>query len=171
MYTAQQKNMGPFVIRYPRGNGTTVNWRQPFKSISVGKGQKIKDGDEIAILSIGPIGNEAIKTTLELESSGINIAHYDMRFIKPLDEELLHKICKTHKKLVTLEDGCLHGGMGSAVLEFMSDNGYSLQVKRLGIPDKFIEHGSQKELYKECGYDSNAIRETIISLVNSKISI
>ena len=171
MYTAQQKNMGPFVIRYPRGNGTTVNWRQPFKSISIGKGQKIKDGDEIAILSIGPIGNEAIKTTLELKSNGINIAHYDMRFVKPLDEELLHIICKTHKKLITLEDGCLHGGMGSAVLEFMSDNGYSLQVKRLGIPDKFIEHGSQKELYKECRYDSNAIKETIINLVNSEISI
>ncbi|UKJ08270.1 1-deoxy-D-xylulose-5-phosphate synthase [Solitalea lacus] len=157
MFTAQQENMGPFVIRYPRGNGVMPDWKRPMQAIPVGKGRKICDGEEIVILTIGAIGNQALKACKELSAEGINPAHYDLRFVKPLDEELLHEVFKKYKKIITVEDGCIVGGMGSAVLEFMADNGYSAQVKRLGIPDSVIEHGEQIELYAECGYDSNAI--------------
>lgn len=161
MYTAQQDNMGPFVIRYPRGQGVMVDWRRPLKAIEVGKGRKICDGEDVAIISIGHIGNEAVKARQQLSEEGISPAHYDLRFVKPLDGKLLHEVFKKYKNIITVEDGCLEGGMGSAVLEFMSDHDYKAKVIRLGIPDKFIEHGEQPELWAECGYDSNAILETV----------
>ncbi len=168
MYTAQQDNMGPFSIRYPRGNGVMPQWKTPLKAIQVGKGRKVCTGADIAILSIGHIGNEAVKACEESEKIGISVAHYDMRFAKPLDEILLHEVFGKFTKIITLEDGCIVGGMGSAILEFMGDNGYSAQVKRLGIPDKFIEHGEQKELYAECLYDSQSIFSVVKEMVGEK---
>ncbi|MXV17368.1 1-deoxy-D-xylulose-5-phosphate synthase [Hufsiella ginkgonis] len=157
MYTAQLQDMGPFVIRYPRGNGVMPHWQTPMKAIPVGKGRKICDGEDVAVLTIGTTGNEALKAFVELNAEGIHPAHYDMRFVKPLDEELLHEIFQKFKNLVIVEDGCVVGGFGSAVLEFMADNGYAATVIRLGIPDKVIEHGEQPELWAECGYDAQAI--------------
>jgi 1-deoxy-D-xylulose-5-phosphate synthase len=165
MYTAQQDNMGPFVIRYPRGNGVMVDWQRPMKSIPVGKGRKICDGEEVAIISIGAIGNEVVKATETLNTEGYNPAHYDLRFVKPLDEALLHDVFTKFNKVITVEDGCLEGGMGSAVLEFMADNGYSASVTRLGMPDKVIEHGDQPELWAECGYDAKSIAAKVKSLI------
>ncbi|HXH99865.1 MAG TPA: 1-deoxy-D-xylulose-5-phosphate synthase [Sphingobacteriaceae bacterium] len=165
MYTAQQENMGPFVIRYPRGQGVITDWKRPMKAISVGKGRKICDGEDVAILSIGHIGNETVKACLELNTEGIHPAHYDMRFVKPLDKELLHEVFTKFKKIITVEDGCLQGGMGSAILEFMTDHNYSAQVIRLGIPDAIIEHGEQPELWNECGYDAQGIITTVKKLV------
>jgi 1-deoxy-D-xylulose-5-phosphate synthase len=164
MFTAQQENMGPFSIRYPRGSGVMTDWRRPFKAIPVGKGRKLCDGEEVAILTIGHIGNEATKAISELNTQGIYPAHYDMRFVKPLDEHLLHEVFKNYKKVVTVEDGCLQGGLGSAVLEFMADNQYNARVIRLGIPDEVIEHGEQPELWQECGYDVKAIIEAVSSM-------
>lgn len=161
MYTSQQENMGPFVIRYPRGNGVMPDWKRPFKAIPVGKGRKICDGEDVAVLTIGHIGNEAVKAIQELNAEGIFPAHYDLRFVKPLDADLLHEVFKNFKNVVTVEDGCLQGGMGSAVVEFMIDNSYSAQVTRLGIPDQIIEHGEQPELWAECGYDANAIVDAV----------
>lgn len=157
MYTSQLENQGPFSIRYPRGNGVMINWKTPFKEIKVGTGRKIKNGEEIAILSIGHIGNYAVEASNIVEKEGIDLAHYDMRFAKPLDETMLHEIFTKFKHIITLEDGCLMGGMGSAISEFMIDNGYLANIKRLGIPDKFIEHGTQEELHKECGFDVEGI--------------
>ncbi|QXV65734.1 1-deoxy-D-xylulose-5-phosphate synthase [Mucilaginibacter achroorhodeus] len=157
MFTAQQDDVGPFVIRYPRGNGVMVDWQRPMKAIPVGKGRKICDGEEVAILSIGAIGNEAVKATEQLHMDGYFPAHYDLRFVKPLDEALLHEVFQKYPYVITVEDGCLEGGMGSAVLEFMADNNYKSQIVRLGIPDEFIEHGEQPELWAECGYDAVAI--------------
>lgn len=157
MFTAQQDDMGPFVIRYPRGNGVMVDWQRPFKAIKVGKGRKICDGEDVAILTIGHIGNEAVKAIAELNAEGYYPAHYDMRFVKPLDEALLHEVFKKFNKVITVEDGCLEGGMGSAILEFMADNNYHPAVTRLGIPDRPVEHGEQHELWAECGYDANGI--------------
>jgi 1-deoxy-D-xylulose-5-phosphate synthase len=157
MFTAQQDDMGPFVIRYPRGNGVMVDWERPLKAIKVGKGRKICDGEEIAILSIGAIGNEVVNATIELNAEGYYPAHYDLRFVKPLDGALLHEVFQKFSKVITVEDGCLEGGMGSAVLEFMADNKYNCEVIRLGIPDQIIEHGEQPELWAECGYDAQSI--------------
>src|SRR5690606_9911298 len=157
MYTAQIEDMGPFVIRYPRGQGVMPDWRRPFKEITIGKGRKICDGEDLAILSIGHIGNEVVKATVSLNSDGIFPAHYDLRFVKPLDEELLHEVFRKFNKVITVEDGCIQGGMGSAVLEFMADHGYQSKVVRLGIPDEFIEHGEQNQLWAECGYDAQHI--------------
>ncbi len=164
MFTAQQEKMGPFSIRYPRGSGVMADWRRPFKAIPVGKGRKICDGEEVAILTIGAIGNEAVKAISELNTQGIYPAHYDMRFVKPLDENLLHEVFKNFKKVVTVEDGCLQGGLGSAVLEFMADNQYNSRVIRLGIPDEVIEHGEQPELWQECGYDAKSIIEIVTEI-------
>ncbi len=164
MYTAQLEDKGPFVIRYPRGNGVMVDWEKPLKEIKVGKGRKICDGDEVAILSIGHLGNEVVIAVAELNTEGYFPAHYDMRFVKPLDHVLLHEVFTKFKKIITVEDGCLEGGMGSAILEFMADNNYSAQVVRLGIPDAFIEHGEQPELWAECGYDAKAIVEQVKKL-------
>lgn len=161
MYTAQADNYGPFSIRYPRGNGSMVEWKTPFKKLKIGEGRRLKNGDDVAILSIGAIGIEAKKAIEILENQGLSVAHYDMRFVKPIDELLLHEVFAKFTKVVTLEDGCIQGGMGSAVLEFMADNNYHATVKRLGTPDKFIEHGTQEELYHECFYDVNAIVETV----------
>jgi 1-deoxy-D-xylulose-5-phosphate synthase len=157
MFTAQQDDMGPFVIRYPRGNGVMVDWQRPFKAIKVGKGRKVCDGEDVAILTIGHIGNEAVKAIAELNAEGYYPAHYDMRFVKPLDEVLLHEVFKKFNKVITIEDGCLEGGMGSAILEFVADNNYHASVTRLGIPDRPVEHGEQHELWAECGYDANGI--------------
>ncbi len=164
MYTAQLENKGPFVIRYPRGNGVMVDWRRPFKEIPIGKGRKICDGEEVALLTIGAIGNEAAKAIAALNQEGYNPAHYDLRFVKPLDETLLHEVFGKFKNVITIEDGCLEGGMGSAILEFMADNNYKANIIRLGIPDQFIEHGEQPELWAECGYDADAIATKVKEL-------
>jgi len=162
MYTAQQENMGPFSIRYPRGRGRIVDWKQAFELLPVGKGQKLKDGKDTAILSIGAIGMEATDAIEELEKDGYSVAHYDMRYLKPIDNDLLHEVFGKFQHIITLEDGCIIGGLGSAVLEFMSDNNYQASVKRLGVPDKWVEQGTQQELYKECGYDKVGIIGTIV---------
>ncbi|TVR37897.1 MAG: 1-deoxy-D-xylulose-5-phosphate synthase [Cryomorphaceae bacterium] len=169
MFTAQQENMGPFSIRYPRGEGVMTDWKTPFKKIKIGTGRKVRNGEDIAILTIGPIGNEALKAAEALEAKGISAAHYDLRFAKPLDEVMLHEVFSKFNKVITVEDGCIQGGVGSAVLEFMADHGYQAEVKRLGIPDRYIEHGSQSELYHECGYDQQAIEETAVEMVGTKV--
>ena len=165
MFTAQQKDMGPFSIRYPRGQGVNTEWKTAMKKIKVGTGRKLTSGNDIAILTIGHPGNFAQKAIKELKATGASVAHYDMRFVKPLDETLLHEVFSKFDKVITVEDGTIIGGLGSAVLEFMADNGYQAQVKRLGIPDKYIEHGTQAELYKECGFDSDSILECIEIMV------
>jgi 1-deoxy-D-xylulose-5-phosphate synthase len=169
MYTAQHKNHGPFSIRYPRGRGVQIDWKKPFKEIPVGKGKIIRKGSDIAILSIGHIGNIVADAIDNLEEEHISAAHYDMRFVKPLDDELLHKIFKQFKQVITVEDGVISGGFGSAIVEFMCDHGYTSQVKRLGVPDRFIDQGTQEELYKECGYDVEGIIETVKTLVKPKV--
>jgi 1-deoxy-D-xylulose-5-phosphate synthase len=163
MYSASLHE-GPYSIRYPRGNGVMPEWRTPFRQIPVGQGRIVKEGEYIAILSIGHIGNYAVEACATLSKEGLNPAHYDMRFVKPLDGELLHEIFGKFKKVVTIEDGCLMGGFGSAVLEWMVDNGYTAQVKRLGIPDEVIEHGEQMELHHECGFDPAGIAEAVRAL-------
>lgn len=160
MYTAQLEGMGPFVIRYPRGQGVMPDWRRPLSAIEVGKGRKICDGEELALISLGHIGNEAIKACIALNEEGIFPAHYDLRFAKPLDESLLHEVFGKFKKIITIEDGCLQGGVGSAVLEFMADHDYHATVVRLGMPDTVVEHGEQHELWSECGYDTQSIVNT-----------
>jgi len=165
MYTAQLPNKGPFSIRYPRGRGVTPNWKTEMKELKIGKGRLIKDGEDIAILSIGAIGNLIKEVDTRLIEKNISIAHYDMRFVKPLDEELLHNIFKKFDKLITLEDGIIQGGFGTAIVEFMVENGYSAKIKKLGIPDKFIEHGTQQELYHICGYDVEGICNSVKELL------
>lgn len=169
MYTAAKVGLSPFSIRYPRGQGVMSDWKKPFKYIKIGTGRKIKDGDDIAILTIGHIGNYAVSACKQLDEIGINAAHYDIRFVKPLDEKLLHQVFSKFKTIITVEDGCVIGGMGSAIIEFMSDNGYNAQVKRLGIPDTVIEHGEQIELHTECGYNSESIVKTAKELIGSEV--
>lgn len=164
MYTAQLDGNGPFTIRYPRGQGVMPEWKLPFEKIEIGKGRTVREGEDIAILTFGPIGNNAVDACNILDHEELTPAHYDMRFAKPLDEELLHKIFKKFKKIITVEDGCLQGGFGSAVLEFMADNNYAAKIVRLGIPDKIIEHGEQPQLYKECGYGTEGIVDAVRSL-------
>lgn len=169
MYTAQlDETPGSFSIRYPRGNGVMVNWKTPFQKLEIGKGRKIKDGKDVAILSLGHSGNLVTKAITLLEKENLSPAHYDLRFAKPLDETLLHEVFSRYKKIITVEDGTIVGGVGSAVLEFMADNGYQAQVRRLGIPDNFIEHGEQNELYEECGFSPSQIAKTVIELVSEK---
>lgn len=168
MYTAQLPNQGPFVIRYPKGRGTQVNWKCPLEPIEIGKGRKLKAGTDLAVITIGPIGNDAAKAIEEAEKqTGKNIAHYDLRFLKPLDESMLHEIGKNFQHIVTIEDGVLKGGMGSAILEFMSDNNYMPTVKRLGIPDQFIQHGPVEDLRAICNIDRTSIYNTLIHILNS----
>jgi len=170
MYTAQLDLINqPFVIRYPRGEGVMAEWKTPFEEIQIGRGRKIKDGDEVAILTFGHPGNFATAAIRELRTEGINPAHYDMRFAKPLDEELLHEAFSKYQKIITVEDGTVIGGFGSAVLEFMNKHGYTHQIKILGIPDGIIEHGTLKELHKECGYDAQAIASTVRELMKDKV--
>jgi 1-deoxy-D-xylulose-5-phosphate synthase len=161
MYTAQLDGMGPFAIRYPRGRGVTPEWKTPLEKMTIGKGQKIKDGKRLAIISIGHVGNNVISATEELNKEGADVAHYDMRFLKPLDEELLHEIFDRFNKIITVEDGVIMGGLGTAVLEFMADHHYQASVRRLGIPDRFIEQGKIAELQAECGYDKEGIKKAV----------
>ena len=165
MYTAQLPDKGPFVIRYPRGNGSLINWQTPLKEIPIGTGRQIKDGEKLAFLTIGPIGVKVEQVIDKLIQKGHNPALYDMRFLKPLDENLLHEIFQKFDKIITVEDGCITGGLGSAVIEFMCDHNYSAQIKRLGIPDRFIEHGTQTELYMECGFDKQGIFDAAMDLL------
>ncbi|TDH26101.1 1-deoxy-D-xylulose-5-phosphate synthase [Segetibacter sp. 3557_3] len=172
MYTAQlPTNDAPFVIRYPRGEGVMTEWRTPFKEIPIGKGRKIKGGEDIAILSFGHPGNFATNAIRELKTQGLNPAHYDMRFVKPIDEELLHEVFQNYGKVITVEDGTIVGGFGSAVLEFMAANNYHAEVKMLGIPDRLVEHGSPKELHRECGYDAQGIAETVREMLKDKVRV
>ncbi len=164
MYTAQLPDMGPFVIRYPKGRGTLVDWKCPLEAVEVGKARKLKDGVDLAVITLGPIGHVAERAIARAETdTGLKVAHYDLRFLKPLDEDMLHEVGKRFSRIVTVENGVLNGGMGSAVLEFMSDYGYALSVKRLGIPDRFIQHGTVQELYKICGIDETSIYNAIIT--------
>ena len=173
MYTAQlDENKNPFVIRYPRGQGVMPEWRTPMEKIAIGKGRIIKEGEDIALLTIGHPGNFAVEACRALTTEGINAAHYDMRFAKPLDEVLLHEIAGKFAKIITVEDGTVVGGFGSAVLEFMAAHNYNLEVKILGIPDRIVEHGKPEELHRECGYDAKAIAEAVraVSPVTVKIA-
>ena len=170
MYTAQlEKTKNPFVIRYPRGEGVMPEWKTEMKEIEIGKGRKLKDGKDIAILSFGHPGNFAAAAIRDLKADGINPAHYDMRFTKPLDEALLHAVLSNFDKIITVEDGTVSGGFGSAVLEFMNDNKYKAKVKILGIPDRLVEHGTPKELQRECGYDAEAIKQAVLEMMMGKV--
>ncbi|BDD04154.1 1-deoxy-D-xylulose-5-phosphate synthase [Aureibacter tunicatorum] len=169
MYTAQLPQKGAFCIRYPRGKGVMPEWQTPMQEIEIGKGRKVCDGEEIAVLTIGHIGNYVTDVRKELSQHDINPAHFDMRFAKPIDEEMLHEVFSKFDKIITVEDGCLMGGFGSAVVEFMADNGYSAKIKRLGIPDRVVEHGSQLELQRECGFDQEGIKNTILNMLEKKI--
>jgi 1-deoxy-D-xylulose-5-phosphate synthase len=168
MYTAT-KFEGPFSIRYPRGQGVMVDWRTPMREIPIGQGRIIKEGEDVAILTIGHIGNYAVTACDMLKKDSFNPAHYDMRFVKPLDEALLHEVFGKFKKVVTVEDSCLMGGFGSSVLEWMVDNGYSAQVRRLGIPDRVVEHGEQIELHRECGFDPEGIATAVKQMAESVV--
>lgn len=170
MYTAQQENMGPFSIRYPRGNGVMTEWKTPLKAIKVGTGRKVTNGSDIAILTIGHPGNFAQKAIEQLKTDGYSVAHYDMRFVKPIDEVMLHEVFGKFRQVITVEDGCVMGGFGSAVLEFMADNGYSAKVTRLGIPDQYIHHGTQKELWADCGFDADSIAKKVKELLGAASS-
>lgn len=168
MFTAQLPDMGPFVIRYPRGRGLKTDWKCQFEKIPVGKGRLLKDGNDMAVISVGPIGYKAKKAIAKAEEcSSISIAHYDLRFVKPLDKDMLDSIGKKFKKILTVEDGILAGGAGSAIMEFMSDNGHDdITIKRIGINDCFVQHGTVDELYKICGLDEESIYSSIIELAN-----
>jgi len=166
MYTSQLPREGEaFTIRYPRGQGVMPEWKTPFEKLEIGKGRKVRDGEDIAILSIGHIGNYVDEVAAKANDLGISVAHYDMRFVKPIDEELLHEVFTKFRKVITIEDGCVVGGFGSTVVEFMVEHDYSSTLKRLGIPDKIIEHGTQLELHKSCGFDPEGILATVKSLV------
>ena len=166
MFTAQLKGMGPFSIRYPRGKGVMTEWKTTMKEIKVGTGRKINSGNDIAVLTIGHPGNFAQEAIKDLKDSGASVAHYDMRFVKPIDETMLHEVFTKFNKVITVEDGCLMGGFGSAVIEFMADQKYTAEVVRLGIPDAYIQHGTQQELWEECGFDKNAIVKAIKEMLN-----
>lgn len=157
MYTAQLPEKGPYVIRYPRGRGLNTDWKKPFEEIQVGTARKIRAGRDVAILSIGHPGNFALEASEQLQKEGIEAGVYDMRFLKPLDETMLHDVCRSYPRLLTVEDGTIKGGLGSAVLEFMADHGYKLPLMRLGVPDRYITQGRPEELYAECGYDTAGI--------------
>jgi 1-deoxy-D-xylulose-5-phosphate synthase len=172
MYTAQLDTQDmPFVIRYPRGEGVMPEWRTPMKEIPVGKGRKLKDGETLAILSFGHPGNFAATAIRNLKTYGIQPGHYDMRFVKPLDEALLHEVFARYSKIITIEDGTIVGGFGSAILEFMAKHGYSAEIRMLGIPDRLVEHGTLKELYRECGYDALAIEETAKQMMKNLVTV
>ncbi len=167
LYTAQlDHNKGPFSIRYPKGCGMVRDWNQPLAEIEIGKARLIREGNDLAVITIGHPGNFAVKAAAILEAEGITFTHYDMRFLAPVDEEALHSVFRKFSKVVTVEDGVLKGGLGSAVLEFMCDNGYNAEVKRLGIPDYFVEHGTQEELIRECGFDTDSLLKEIRKLVH-----
>ncbi|RUT78373.1 1-deoxy-D-xylulose-5-phosphate synthase [Ancylomarina longa] len=170
MFTAQQEDMGPFSIRYPRGRGRIIDWKKEFTILPVGKGQQLKDGTDLVILSIGAIGIEAMDAIEELEKDNISVGHYDMRYLKPIDTELLQEVCSKFKHIITLEDASIIGGLGSAVMEFINDQDYHCKVTRLGVPDKWVEQGTQQELYKECGYDKDGIIKTVVEILAEQIN-
>jgi 1-deoxy-D-xylulose-5-phosphate synthase len=169
MYTAQLKNYGPFSIRYPRGYGVSHEWQKPFTEIEIGKGRELRKGNDIAILTIGHVGNFAASACDKLEMENIHAAHYDMRFVKPLDENLLKKIFKKFSQVITVEDGVIAGGFGSAIIEYMSDHNFHANIRRLGIPDRFIDHGTQQELYHECGFDEEGIIKAVKEMIKLKV--
>jgi 1-deoxy-D-xylulose-5-phosphate synthase len=172
MYTAQLESMDlPIVIRYPRGEGVMPEWKKPFEEITIGTGRKLKDGRDIAILTLGHPGNFAAAAIRELKKEGINPAHYDMRFAKPLDEKLLHEALRSYPKIITVEDGTIVGGFGSAVLEFMAEHHYRNDVKILGIPDRLVEHGTLKELHRECGYDATGIEDAVKAMMREQVDM
>ncbi len=172
MYSAQlEENTHPYVIRYPRGQGVMPEWRTPFKAIKAGTGRKVRDGKDVAILSFGHVGNFVTEACKELISDGLQPAHYDLRFVKPLDEAMLHDVFRNFNKVITVEDGAIIGGVGSAVVEFMSKHNYHAQVKMLGIPDRIVEHGKPEELYRECGYDPAGIARATRELLREKITV
>jgi len=172
MYTAQLDSTDlPFVIRYPRGEGMMPEWKTTMKQIEIGKGRKLKEGKDIAILSFGHPGNFAAAAIRNLISDGITPGHYDMRFAKPLDEEMLHEVFSKYNKIITVEDGTVVGGIGAAILEFMAEHGYKADIRILGIPDRIVEHGSQKELHKECHYDADAIASTAREMMKAVVSV
>ena len=172
MYTSQlESNKFPFVIRYPRGEGVMPEWQTEMKEIQIGKGRKLKDGKDIAILSFGHPGNFAAAAIRNLRTEGITPAHYDLRFVKPLDEEMLHEVFTNFNKIITVEDGTVVGGAGSAILEFMAEHHYTATVKILGIPDRIVEHGSQKELHRECNYDTEAIMDAARLLMGASVQV
>lgn len=172
MYTAQlDTHQLPISIRYPRGEGVMPEWRNEMKEIEIGKGRKLKDGEGIAILSFGHPGNFAASAIRELKNDGINPAHYDMRFAKPIDEEMLHEVFAKFSKVVTIEDGTVVGGFGSAVLEFMAANNYNAEVKIMGIPDALVEHGTPKQLYEEVGIDANGIAKTVREMMDVRVTV
>ena len=168
MFTAQQKDMGPFVIRYPRGKGTIIDWHKPMLKVEIAKGEQLKKGTDLAILTIGTMAKNAEKAILKIENEqNISIAHYDIRFLKPMDQAMLHEIAQNFKQIITIEDGVINGGFGSAVLEFLSDNNYNVQVKRLGIVDTFVEHGTPEELYAMLGLDADGIARSILEFTKN----
>ena len=167
MYTAQLPGKGAFIIRYPKGHGVLTDWKCPFQEIPIGKGRKLKEGKNLAVVSIGPIGNKVQAAIARAEAeTGKEIAHYDLRFLKPLDEEMLDEIGQRFQYILTVEDGAIRGGMGSALLEYMSDHNYHPMVKRIGIPDHFVEHGTVDELYRLCGMDEESIAKELMALLS-----
>jgi 1-deoxy-D-xylulose-5-phosphate synthase len=172
MYTAQlDSNTLPFVIRYPRGEGVMPEWKTEMQEIKIGTGRKLKDGQDIALLTFGHPGNFAAAAIRDLKNDGIIPAHYDLRFVKPLDETLLHEALRRYEKIITVEDASVEGGFGSAILEFMAANGYKNDIRILGIPDRIIEHGTPKELHHECGYDTSSIKDAVLEMMKGKVSV
>ncbi|WP_280749730.1 MULTISPECIES: 1-deoxy-D-xylulose-5-phosphate synthase [unclassified Parabacteroides] len=164
MYTGYAAVDSPFVIRYPRGKGEKKDWRNQMEILPVGKGRLLREGSDLAVLSIGPIGNEVIKAIDMAEKEGASVAHYDMIYLKPIDEEILHKVGQTYKRIITVENGVIQGGLGSVVMEFMNSHGYPAKVERIGVDDSFVEQGSVPELYKLCGMDAESIRKKMMNV-------
>ena len=171
MYTGYKEEKGPFVIRYPKGKGEKTDWRNEMQLLPIGKGRKLHEGHDVAVLSIGPIGNEVIKAIKEVEEEGLSVAHYDMIYLKPIDEALLHEVGQTFSRIITVENGVVKGGLGSAVLEFMADHNYTPQIRRIGVPDRFIEQGSIPELYKQCRMDAKSIAVAIREIISKNVNI
>ena len=166
MFTAVQPDMGAFVIRYPRGKGSLADWRCPLEAVEVGKGRLMREGKDVAFLTLGPLGKVMESVVDEAAKQGVSVAHYDMRFLKPIDTEILREVGEKFKYVVTLEDGCVNGGLGSAVVEYMAENGYTPTIKVMGIPDMFVEHGTPDELYRVCGMDKDSVLRTILKFKN-----
>ncbi len=166
MFTAVQPDMGAFVIRYPRGKGSLADWRCPLETVEVGKGRLMREGSDVAFLTLGPLGKVMESVIDEAEKQGVSVAHYDMRFLKPIDTDILRQVGEKFRYIVTLEDGCVTGGLGSAVVEYMSEKGYNPTIKVMGIPDKFVEHGTPEELYRVCGMDKDSVLNAILNFKN-----
>lgn len=166
MFTAVQPDMGAFVIRYPRGKGSLADWRCPLEAVEVGKGRLMREGKDVAFLTLGPLGKVMESVVDEAAKQGVSVAHYDMRFLKPIDTEILREVGEKFKYVITLEDGCVNGGLGSAVVEYMAENGYTPTIKVMGIPDMFVEHGTPDELYRVCGMDKDSVLRTILKFKN-----